>query len=142
MAIFSIGRRTTDTTNTDACFDVAASSAARPALMELGIALAAATPSTFGLNRPTAIGTRTAPVALLAEDPTHPAISDVDSALAHSVQPTFASEYLRRIGLPGTIGAGVIWTFPKGLIIDLSKSIALRNLGTNGVSDIYAVVDR
>lgn len=140
MAIYSIGRRTTGTTSGNASFDVLAGSGARGRLMEFGFFLGAATASTYGLNRPTAVGTRTAPVALLAEDPDDPA-SECDTALAWSVQPTFATDDMRRIGLPATIGTGVIWTFPKGMIIDTSASIALVNRATNGVVDAYCVVD-
>lgn len=145
MAVYSIGQRTSDTTNTDACFDVATSTGCRPRLMELGLAMAAGTASIFGLIRPSAIGTRTSPVAMLPEDPGDPTLTGItltDSAVAHSVQPTFGSVYLRRYATPATVGAGFVWTFPKGLVIAASGSIVLRNLGTNGVSDVYAVVDQ
>lgn len=140
MAKYSIARRTTDTTNNDACFDVGNGAGSRARLMELAIYMAAATASVFGLNRPTATGTRTTPVTALAEDDQDPA-SEVDNAIAHSVQPTFASDYFRRWSSPATIGAGVVWTFPFGLVVGTSKTVAVRNLGTNGVSDIHAVVD-
>ncbi len=138
--IYSIGRRTTDTTLNNATFDLGCAAGARGLLMELGFALATGVASVFGLNRPTATGTRTSPVALLAEDPAAPT-SEVDSALAWSVQPSFASEYLRRIGLPATVGAGVIWTFPRGIVIAQSATLALRNLAAGGLLDVYAVVD-
>jgi hypothetical protein len=48
---------------------------------------------------------------------------------------------MRRISLPATVGTGVIWTFSDGLVIPVSGSIVLWNLGTNGVVDAYAVVD-
>lgn len=140
MAIYSIGRRTTGTTSGNAAFDVSAGAAVRPAMLELGVFLAAATASTFGVNRPTALGTRTTPVVLLAEDPAMPA-SEADTALAWSVQPTFATDDLRRIALPATIGTGVIWTFPKGIVIAQNLSIAVVNRSTTGVADVYCVLD-
>jgi hypothetical protein len=140
MAIYSIGRRTTGTTSGNAAFDCLSGSGARGRCMEFGFFLGAATASTYGLNRPTAAGTRTSPVVMLAEDPADPA-SEMDTALAWSAQPTFATDDLRRIALPATIGVGVIWTFPKGLVIAQSLSIALVNRATNGVVDAYAVVD-
>jgi hypothetical protein len=143
MAIYSIGRLTTGTTSGNAAFDVACDSTERARIMELAFMLSAAAASTYGLNRPTALGTRTTPVALLAEDPADgdPA-EGLDSALAWSVQPTLATDDLRRIGLPATIGTGIIWTFPRGLVIAQSKSIALVNRATNGAVNAYAVVDR
>lgn len=140
MSIYSIGRRTTGATSGNAAMDAASGSGARAKLMEMGFFLGAATASTYGLNRPTAVGTRTTPVSLLAEDPNDPA-SEVDTALAWSVQPTLATDDVRRISLPATIGTGVIWTFPRGLTIDTSKSIALVNRATNGVGDCHVVCD-
>jgi len=142
MTLYSIGRRTTGTTSGNAAMDVAAGSAVAPRLMEMGVTLGAATASVYGLNRPTAIGTRTTPVALLLEsEPGTAPASECDTALAWSVEPTDATDSLRRVGFPATIGTGVIWTFPRGVAMASSTSLTLLNLGTNGVVDCYVVVD-
>lgn len=143
MSIFSIGRSSTGTTSGNAASDVAAGSACRPAIMEIGVFLAAATASTFGLNRTTALGTRTTPVALLPEDPANlsGAVSETDCAVAWSVQPTFATSDMRLITLPATIGAGIVWTFPKGCLVAVSLSLAIVNRATNGNSTHYYVAD-
>jgi len=142
MAIYSIGRRTTGTTSGQAAFDVVAGANVLPRLHEIGLFLGAATASTYGLNRPTANGTRTTPVLLLAESEIGSApASECDTALAWSVQPTFATDDLRRIALPATIGVGVIWTFPKGIAMAVSTGLALVNRATNGVIDAYCAVD-
>jgi hypothetical protein len=141
MAIYSIARTGTVVTSGQAVFDVGAGAGVRGRIMEIGLFLGAATASTYGLNRPSAIGTRTSPVVLLAEDPADPA-SECDTAIAWSVQPTFGANDYRLIGLPATIGTGVIWTFPRGLTIAASGSIAVVNRATNSASlQAYAVVD-
>lgn len=145
MAVYSIARTATNTTTAQAAYDVAAGSGVRPRLMEIGLFLGAATASTYGLNRQTALGTRTSPLALLAEDPGDAALTGitlVDSAIAWSVQPTLATSDFRLIGLPATIGTGVIWTFPKGLVIAASGGVSIVNRATNSAStNCYAVVD-
>jgi hypothetical protein len=110
--------------------------------MELGFFLAAGTASTYGLGRPAAIGdTPTTPVDFLQQDPAEVlAANAVLSAIAWGTGPTAPTAFLRRISLPATVGTGVIWTFPEGLVIPVSGSIVLWNLGTNGVVDAYAVV--
>lgn len=145
MPVFSIGRRTTNTTSGQAAMDVACSTGLRPRIMEWTITLAAGTTSTYGLNRPTALGTRTTPIALQVEDSADPAptgITLLDSALAHSVQPTLATQYLRRVSLPATIGAGRTWVFPRGLVLATSLSLVLQNLATNGVVDSEVVAEQ
>lgn len=145
MSMYSIARRTTGTTSGQASMDVATSTGVRPKIMEWGVTLGAATASIYALNKTTALGTRTTPVALESEeDPDDVALTGivlVDTALAWSAQPTFSTNDIRRIGLPATIGTGVIWTFPRGWKIDASLSGALVNRTTNGVVDSFVAVD-
>jgi len=114
----------------------------RVKVLEIGLFLAAATASIIGLGRPAAIGiTPTTPVDFLQEDPNDVLASGVvQSALAWATPPTVPVAFLRRIALPATIGTGVIWTFDD-LVIPVSFSIVLWNLGTNSVLDCYAVVE-
>jgi hypothetical protein len=72
-------------------------------------------------------------VLLQAEDPSKPAAL-TGCAVAWSVAPTVPAQMFRRIGLPATIGAGVIWTFPRGLSLAVSASMLLWNLATNSAS--------
>lgn len=144
MATYRIARRTTNTTSGNAAMDVAISTGQRLAIREWLITLAAATASTYGLNRASALGTRTTPTALLQDDAADPAptgIMLVDSALAHSVQPTLASEYHERVSLPATIGTGILWTFPIPLKIAVSLSLVLQNLAANGVLDSRVTIE-
>lgn len=84
--------------------------------------------------------TPTSPQALLAEDPADGA-SLTTIAAAWGTGPTIPTNFFRRISLPATIGTGVIWTFPKGLVIPLNGSIVVWNLSATGVADAYVVVD-
>jgi hypothetical protein len=107
----------------------------------LGIFLAAATASTFGIGRPQAIGvTPTSPVAFEAEDSAD-GTPGTQVATAWGTGPTVPLKFFRRIALPATIGTGVIWTFPKGLVIPLSGSVVVWNITATGVVDAYAVID-
>ena len=111
-------------------------------LMELGLFLAAATASTYGLGRPAAIGiTPTTPVDFLTEHPNDVLASGVvQSALAWGTGPTAPVNFQRRIALPATIGVGVIWTFPEGIVIPVSSALVLWNIAANGAVDAYAVI--
>jgi hypothetical protein len=147
MALYSLSRRGTVTTSGSASSDCATPTASgvRPKLMEVGLFNGAGTASTFGLNRTTALGTRTSPLALEREDEGDNGLAGimlVDMAIAHSAQPTFGANDLRRIAIPATIGTGIIWTFPRGLVIGQQLSIAMVNRATNtAAADTYYVVD-
>lgn len=140
----TLGVRTADGTDAAAAWEIrTGSTPGRAKLLEIGFCLAAATASIIGLGRPQAIGdTPTTPVDFLPEDPNNVLASGViQSALAWGTGPTVPTAFLRRIGLPATVGVGVIWTFPEGIVIPVSSSIVLWNLGTNSVLDAYAVLD-
>jgi hypothetical protein len=104
--------------------------------------MAAATASTFGLGRPAAIGvTPTSPVTLLSDDP-NDAASGVQTALAWSGSaPTAPTNFFERFQLPATVGAGIIVTFPKGIIIPVSSSLVIWNISATGVADINVRVE-
>jgi hypothetical protein len=141
MAIYSLGINTTVATIAAACADIRASAANAPRLMELGITLGAATASVYALGRPAAVGTQTAPVLLQAENPNDPA-AQTGTAVAWSVAPTVPAQFFRRQALPATVGAGIIWTFPRGLIIPAGGSLVLWNITANSASaNVYFVAD-
>jgi len=139
----TLGVRTSSGVNAEPSWEIrTGATPGRARLLEIGIFLAAATASTIGLGRPQAIGlTPTSPVNFLPEDP-NDVIADgvIQSALAWATGPTIPTAFLRRISLPATVGTGVIWTFPTGIVIPVSSSIILWNLATNAVVDAYAVL--
>lgn len=145
MSIYSLAQTSTSTTSGNAAADVATPTAngVRPKVMEYGLFLGAATASTFSLRRTSALGTRTTPTALVAEDAGDEALAGiklVDQAVAFSVEPTEVSAKLRSIGLPATIGVGVIWTFPRGITIAQQLSLVIIHDATNAASHHHNVV--
>jgi hypothetical protein len=141
MAIYSLSLNTTVTTTGAAAMDLKAASTNTPKVMEVGISLGAATASTYGLGRAGNTPTQTAPVLVQAENPGD-AAGVSGCAVAWSVAPTVPAQFFRRIGLPATIGAGVIWTFPRGLGLAASASLLIWNLATNSANtNVWWVVD-
>jgi len=142
MAIYSLANRTSQAGSAAACLEIRTTSTDRPRLLEMGITISAATASVFGLGRPQAIGVGpTSPVTVLAEDPADPAATVVTCLAWGTTAPTVPLQFFRRVSLPGTIGAGIIWTFPRGLIIPVSSSIVLWNITAVAVADVWVVID-
>jgi hypothetical protein len=141
MAIYSLANRTTGVTTATPALELRTGATLRAKVLEIDVFLAAATASTYGIGRPQAIGvTPTAPVSVQPEDSADPAGS-AQTALAWGTPPTIPLAFFRRIALPATIGTGVIWTFPRGLVIPAANSLVLWNLATNGVVDCNVVED-
>lgn len=110
--------------------EIRTGSGQRMYIREIGISVAVAGAApTVGLIRVNALGvTPTSPKAGQAEDPAQPATS-VTSAVAWATPPTLPGTpiYLRRVGLPATIGAGWVWTWNPGeeLVVAVSSAIII-----------------
>ena len=142
MAIYSLSQRTTSGTAATPAWEVRSTAANKPAVMEIGLTNVAATASVFGLGRPAAIGvTPTSPQTFLDEQDANGGTGATTSCVAWGTPPTVPTNFFRRVALPASIGAGVIWTFPRGLRIALSNSIVLWVIATASVVDVYAAVD-
>ena len=141
MGIYSLSNRTTNVTIANPCIEIIAGAACRPRIHEIGIFMAAAAASVFGIGRPAAIGvTPTTPVTMLAEDVADPA-GEVTTALAWATPPTVPVSFFRRVSLAAAVGTGIIFTFPKGLYIAAGASLVVWNITGTGVSDIHVVIE-
>jgi hypothetical protein len=141
--IVSLSQLTTNVTSGNTCWTIITNSTTHVRVLEIGIFLNAATASTFGLGRPAAVGiTPTSPVDFLPEDNADVfTTGSLQACLTWSTLPTVPTNSFRRVGLPAAVGAGIIWTFPKGILIPISGNLVIHNLATNGAANVYAVVD-
>ena len=103
-------------------------------VFEVGVFASTAVSGEVALIRPSAVGaTFTSSGVGAALDPaTIAGVTVVDTAA--TTAPTIGTNYMRRIVLPGSIGAGVIWTFPQGISIPTSGSLAFWQLSALAVT--------
>lgn len=142
MAIYSLAQRTTTfTATTTATVEWRSAATVRPKVLEVSyINSAAATATSIGLGRPQAIGITPVNVLFQADDPGDPA-SVTNGSLSWGTSPTVPLIYHRRWGCAATIGVGIVWTFPRGLIIPISSSLVIWNIATTTGSDVNCVID-
>ena len=136
MAIYSLSLASTVTTSGAASWDVKAAATNEPAVMELGVINGAATACTYQYGRSANTPTQTSPVLLQAEDEGRPAAL-TGCAVAWSVAPTVPAQFFRRTFLPATIGAGMIFTFPRGIVLASSSASLVQ---WNGAASSASVV--
>lgn len=149
MARYELGIRTTVSTTGAAAAELRAASGNPVKVLELGITLAVATASTYGIGRPAAIGvTPTSPITVLATNPSE-TTGTATTAVAWGTGPTVPAQFFRRITVPATVGSGIVWTWPASKFIigpgnaaAAVASIVVWNLATNGNAvDLYFVLD-
>jgi hypothetical protein len=139
MAIYSLALRTTDVTITQAAWELR-TAGNRCRLLELGMTATAATAQTLGLGRPQAQGITPVNVLFQAEDFAEVA-SVSNASLSWGTSPTVPLQFYRRLSLPATIGAGMIWTFPRSLWVPINASLVLWNITSGAALDIWAVIE-
>ena len=141
MALYEGAVRTTGIAVSTPCLEIIASATVPARLLELGLTNTTAVSNWIAFGRPQAIGvTPTTPVAVIPEDQNGP-VGNTESALAWGTAPTGPLYYIRRTNTTPAVGAGVVWTFPRGLIIAVRKTVILFNLIPNGALDVWFVVD-
>lgn len=117
-------------------------SAARPDIREIAIFVssAPATGPTVGVGRPAAQGTGAATGTLgQATDINDPAATCTLVTSYATTQPTAPTAFMRRISLPNSIGAGVIWTYDRqDLNMSPSTSFVVWQISALAVTyDVY-----
>jgi hypothetical protein len=129
-----------------AMWQIRATATQRIFLYELAIFIEAAPAAApvIRLNRPTAVGTSTATVAPQPEDPGTPAAATLLDT-TWSAAPTLAAIDMRRVPLPNSVGAGIVWTwYDTPLVIPVSGGLAIVNAiaagATLGSLTMYAYI--
>lgn len=142
MAIYSLAQRTTATAAASASWEVRSVATNKPKVMELGISQNTATAGVYGIGRPGAIGiTPTSPQTFLDEQDGNGPTGNTTAAVAWGTGPTVPTNFFRRLSCPATVGAGCIFTFPRGLALQVSNSVVVWIIATAPVCDVWAVVD-
>ena len=141
MAISSLALRTTTLTSAPATANIEWRTPAtvRPKVLEISYIQLTAIASQIGLGRPQAIGVTPVNVVFQADDPGDPA-SVMNGSLSWATSPTVPLIYHRRWN--GTLASvGVVWTFPRGLVIPVSYSLVIFNIATTVAADVNCICD-
>jgi hypothetical protein len=141
VALVSLAQRTSNITTAAACWEIRTTASGKVNVQEIGISLVTAAATVIGIGTPAAIGvTPTSPQTFLRED-TADQTAVTTAAVAWATGPTVPANFFRRWSFPATIGSGIIFTFPQGLVIPVSSSLVLWNILGGATLDVYATVD-
>ena len=141
MAISSLALRTTVFTATTTANHVLAlaPSTVRPKILEYSYIQLTAIASQIGVGTPQAAAVTPTNVLFQMDDPGDPA-SVCNGAIAWATSPTVPLIFRRRWN--GTLASvGVVWTFPRGLVLPASGSMVNWNIATTVASDVNVVLD-
>ena len=141
MAIYSLALRTTVFTATTTANHqlVLAPATVRPRILEYSYIQLTAIASQIGVGRAQAVAGTPTNVLFQADDTGDPA-STCNGSIAWGTSPTVPLIYHRRWN--GTLASvGVVWTFPRGLVVPISSSVVCWNIATSVASDVNVIID-
>jgi hypothetical protein len=143
MAKYQVSVTTPAAAASAAFATIRAGASSRVRLLELGVFTNAATATSVALTRATNTFVPTTSIIGQPYDTGDPtSIANVDTAWSTAPTVTIANS-LRRIALPATIGAGVIWTFDPMFAVGPAGvgGLVLWNFGSGAGSalNVYAV---
>lgn len=135
MQIYEAASTKTTTAAAQGIFTFVPPSTVRPDIREIGIFIApTAAVGTIGIGRPANSPVGTTTVAGQATDPADPAAGCSIATAWTTTAPTAPTVFMRRLDLPATTGAGVIFTYapnefaavnPAGIVVwQISATIA------------------
>lgn len=144
MSISSLGLQTVNFTASQACVEYRSVAAIAPRLIEFSFVVqGTGTIQSIGLGRPATVGVSPVNSLFQRDVPatsTDPA-STTNGAIAWSAPPTSPLIFHRRWSCAAISGVGVIWVFPRGLIIPVSSSLVCFNITATVAAIVNAVVD-
>jgi hypothetical protein len=140
MALSSLALRTTNFTSAQASVEWRTPATVRPKILEISVIQATGTAQSLGVGRPQAIGVTPVNVLFQSDDPGDP-VSVMNGSLSWATSPTVPLIFHRRWNSAATIGVGIVWTFPRGLVVPVSSALVVWNITTAVAADVNCVLD-
>lgn len=138
MALYSLAQRTSAVNFAASAEYIAGANRFR--VIEFSWISAVAQAAWISWGRPALAGS--GPVASLfqAETPGDPA-STSSGAMTWASGPTLPPQFYRRGVVGASAGSGIIWTFPRGFVVNHGRSVVLWNNSTSPAADISCVIE-
>lgn len=141
MAIGSLGLRTSNVTIANANCELRTTAGVQARLLEFSLIQLTGTASSYGLGRPAAQGVTPATTSTFQRDDSNIPVCVTTVSLTWGTSPTAPTNYHRRTNTAATIGVGIVWTFPRALIIPVSASLVLFNITATVALDVNLAID-
>ena len=141
MSLASIALRTTNVTIANASNELRTTAGVKCRILETSAVQVTGTASSYGFGRPAAQGlTPGTQSTFQRDDSADPACVTV-CGLTWATSPTAPTNYHRRWNSAATVGVGIIFTFPRGVVIPVSASWVTFNITATVAIDVNYAID-
>lgn len=141
MALASLAVRTSNITIANANVELRTTAGVRARVLEFSLIQVTATASSYGFGRPAAQGVTPGTISTFQRDePGDPACVTTLN-LTWGTSPTAPANYHRRTNTAATVGVGIVWSFPAGLVVPVSASLVCFNITAAVALDVNMAID-
>jgi len=141
MSLASIAVRTSNVTIANANSELRTTAGVKSRLLEFSLITLTATAASFGFGRPAAQGVTPATTSTFQRDDSGDPACVTTVSLTWGTSPTAPTNYHRRTNTAATIGVGIVWTFPAGLVVPVSASLVCFNITAAVATDQNWAID-
>lgn len=141
MSLASIAVRTSNTTISNANTELRTTAGVKARILEWSMIQATGTAQSQGIGRPAAQGVTPATTSTFQRDDSADPACVTTTNLTWGTSPTAPSNYHRRWNSAATVGVGIVWTFPRGVIIPTSASFVSFNITAAVAMDVNNAID-
>jgi hypothetical protein len=141
MSIASIAVRSSNVTINQAQWQVLCTAGVKARLLELSYVGGTATAASVGWGRPAAAAVTPGTTSTFQRDDSADPACVTTISLTYGTSPTNPTNYHRRWNGAATIGVGIVFTFPRGIIIPVSGAFTCANVTAGVVADHNVVID-
>ncbi len=141
MSIASIANRTSNVTINNANIELRTTAGVKCRLLEMSVVQVTGTASSYGFGRPAAQGVTPGTTSTFQRDDSADPACVTTTNLTWGTSPTAPTNYHRRWNSAATIGVGIIFTAPRGIVIPVSASWVCFNITASVALDTNIVID-
>jgi hypothetical protein len=141
MSLASLALRTSNVTISNANVELRTTAGVKCRVLEFSLVSAGAAAASYGLGRPAAQGVTPATTSTFQRDDSGDPACVTTASLTWGTSPTAPTNYHRRVNIATTVGVGIVWTFPAGLVVPVSASLVCFNITASSVADVNFAID-
>jgi hypothetical protein len=141
MSLASAAVRTSNVTISNANVELRTTAGVVARVLEHSVIQLTGTASTYGLGRPAAQGITPGTITTFVRDNSNDPACVTTLNLTWGTSPTAPTTFHRRTNTAATIGVGIVWTFPAGLVVPVSASLVNFNVTATVATDSNWAID-
>jgi hypothetical protein len=141
MAIASVAVRSSNVTINQAQWQLLCTAGVKARLLEVSYVGATATAASLSWGRPAAAAVTPGTTSTFQRDDSADPACVTTISLTYATSPTNPTVPHRRWNGAATIGVGIVFTFPRGIIIPVSGAFVASNITAGVAADHSVIID-